>query len=270
MPSEAAPAPAAAYYNSPDITDFYRLCWGGADIHIGLYRDGATSVAEASAAMTDHLLDAADLPRGAEVLDISCGYGGTLRTLARRGFQPSGMDIAEVCVAEARAANAAEGFTDIPVNLGDFHAIDSPENRWDAVICQESIIHSPTRERVFAEVYRVLKPDGVFAFSDILTAAGADIALVDAAFERLGANSGATVADYQTMAEAAGFELSHVEERADDIRVHYDRLVEALANRPKGLSPEARDRIGASLGHWRRALAGGHITWACFVARKPG
>ncbi len=270
MPIDAIPDPAAAYYNSPDITDFYRLCWGGSDIHIGLYRDGAPTVAEASAAMTEHLLDIAKLAEGSAVLDISCGYGGTLRALARRGCRPTGLDIAEVCVAEARAVSAAAGLVDIPVSQGDFHAIDSPENHWDAVICQESIIHSPTRPQVFAEVFRVLKPGGIFAFSDILTAEGADLVLVDAAFHRLGAQSGATMADYRRMAEAAGFEIRHVEERADDIRAHYDKLTDALAERPEGLSPEALDLIGTSIEHWRRALAGGHITWACFVARKPG
>jgi len=27
--------------------------------------------------------------------------------------------------------------------------------------------------------------------------------------------------------------------------------------------------IAQSIGRWQAALAGGHITWACFVARKP-
>ena len=42
---------AAAYYDSADTAAFYRLCWGGSDIHIGHYATGRESVADASAAM---------------------------------------------------------------------------------------------------------------------------------------------------------------------------------------------------------------------------
>ena len=31
---------AAAYYDDQAVSEFYRQCWGGADIHIGLYATG--------------------------------------------------------------------------------------------------------------------------------------------------------------------------------------------------------------------------------------
>lgn len=261
---------AAAYYDDADVADFYRLCWGGSDIHVGRYDSGAESVAEASAAMTRHLLDRAGIGPGDRVLDIACGYGGTLRQLAQRGCRPAGIDISTVCVREARKALREAGLGEvIVVEVGDFHAIDSAAGAWDAVICQESLIHSDDRPRVFAAVYRILRPGGVFAFSDILTAEGADIDQVEAAFERLGARAGATPGDYRAMAAAAGFGTVDAEERPGDIRTHYDRLAEGLARPVHGLDPDAAARIAASIARWRAALAGGHITWACFVARKP-
>lgn len=265
------PAEAGAYYDGDAITTFYRQCWGGEDIHIGLYESGAETVGEASAAMTARLIERAGIKAGDKVLDISCGYGGTLRTLARMGCEVEGRDIAEREVAQARAANEAAGLGDkIRVAVGDFHHIDSPENSWDALICQESVIHSPDRPQVFAEAFRVLRPGGVFAFSDILTAQGADTALVAAAFARLGAAVGATVQSYAEMAEAAGFEVTLVDERPDDIRTHYDKLAEALQSPVEGISPEAQTKIAQNIANWQKALAGGNITWAMFVARKPG
>lgn len=269
QPETNAPA-AAAYYDDADVATFYRLCWGGADIHIGRYDSGAESVAQASAAMTRHLLDRAGLGPGDRVLDIACGYGGTLRELADRGCRPAGIDISEVCVARAREAISAAGLAGrVGVETGDFHAIDSPDGAWDAAICQESLIHSDDRPRVFAETFRILRPGGVFAFSDILTAEGADLAQVAAAFERLGAEAGATPRDYRQMARDAGFGIVFDEERPDDIRTHYEKLARLLDGPVEGLAPAAAASIAASIARWRSALAGGHITWACFVARKP-
>jgi len=268
--SEPSASRAEAYYDTDDVSAFYRLCWGGADIHIGRYETGSESVAEASQAMTRYLLSLADLKTGDRVLDIACGYGGTLRELAKRGYAPTGIDISQVCVEEARRAISTAGLgASISVKAGDFHNIDSPDDYWDACICQESIIHSPDRPRVFAEAWRVLRPGGVFAFSDILTAEQADLALVNAAFERLGVRGGATPSEYSRMAEEAGFLIEYAEERPEDIGTHYAKLAEQLETPPEALGKDSVERLKTSIQNWQKALGGGHITWACFIARKP-
>ena len=262
---------AAAYYDNAAVSRFYEACWGGADIHIGRYVTGRETVAEASTAMTQYLIDQAGINADQRVLDIACGFGGTLRTLARIGCTAKGIDISQNCVDHARADGDEAGLGDrIDVAIGDFHSIDSQPDSWDAVICQEAIIHSPDRQKVFTEVFRVLRPGGTFAFSDILTGEGADTAMVEAAFARLGASVGATVGDYENMAREAGFEMLFVEERPGDIATHYDKLAEQLTRPIAGLDADAKASISQSISRWQAALAGGHITWACFVARKPG
>jgi len=261
---------AAEYYDDTNVSAFYEQCWGGEDIHIGLYATGKETVADASAAMTRYLLERAGIVPGLQVLDIACGFGGTLRTLARRGCQVKGIDISEKCVDHAREGNAKAGLADgIEVAVGDFHSIDSAPDTWDAVICQEAIIHSPDRPRVFAEVHRILRTGGVFAFSDILTGPEADNSKVEAAFARLGASADATIGTYKAMAEEAGLEVLCVEERLGDIRVHYDKLADHLAKPISGLDAEAVASIARSISYWQAALSNGDITWACFVARKP-
>ena len=264
------PQEAAAYYDGDAISRFYQECWGGEDIHIGRYPTGSESVAEASADMTRYLLECAGVGEGQRVLDIACGYGGTLRTLAQMGCQVKGIDISQTCVDYTRQANAEAGLDDrIEVAVGDFHDIDSNDDSWDVVVCQEAIIHSDNRPRVFAEVTRVLRPGGIFALSDIVTGAGADIPMVEAAFARLGASAGATSTSYQEMAREAGLDIMHAEERPGDIRTHYDKLAAMLREPIDGLDADAIERIAQSVSRWQAALAGGHISWACFVARKP-
>jgi cyclopropane fatty-acyl-phospholipid synthase-like methyltransferase len=261
---------AGEYYDDANVSTFYEECWGGEDIHIGRYDTGTESVAEASAAMTRYLIESAGINSGFRAFDIACGFGGTLRMLARMGCQVRGADISKNCVDHARRANEEAGLGDrIEVVVGDFHNIDSEPDTWNAVICQEAIIHSPNRPKVFTEVFRILRPGTVFAFSDILTGEEADVSMVEAAFARLGASTGATVADYQEMARAAGFEILFAEERLDDIRTHYDKLADQLAAPIAGLDSGALASITKSISHWQAALAQGHISWACFIARKP-
>ncbi|MEQ1903040.1 MAG: class I SAM-dependent methyltransferase [Pirellulaceae bacterium] len=62
-------------------TLFYRLLWG-VHIHHGLW-NGDESARQAQRQLIDHLLRESDIPRGASVIDVGCGMGGSSIHLAR-------------------------------------------------------------------------------------------------------------------------------------------------------------------------------------------
>jgi SAM-dependent methyltransferase len=91
------------------------------------------------------------LPPG-RVLDLGCGVGHSYELLAPR--ETVGVDVD----AAALAGQARE------TRVGDMRALPFPDASFDSVLAVQSIEHVPDPERVFAEVVRVLGPDGTAVF----------------------------------------------------------------------------------------------------------
>jgi phosphoethanolamine N-methyltransferase len=110
---------------------------------------------------------------GARVLDIGCGSGAIAVILVRDhgAAHVTGIDVEDPVCAAARARADAAGLagqiTIGKVTPGPFPYADQS---FDLVFSKDSIIHIPDKEALAAEVFRVLKPGGIFAASDWLRA----------------------------------------------------------------------------------------------------
>lgn len=108
---------------------------------------------------------------GKSLLDIGCGAGGiTLHLLVRHGLaKVTGFDVELPVVEAARGrAKAAEikgraVFVQAPPGPLPF-----ADASFDVVFSKDALLHVPDKEALFAEIFRVLKPGGVFAASDWL------------------------------------------------------------------------------------------------------
>ncbi len=102
---------------------------------------------------------AREIPEGSAILDIGCGTGNALLTLAgRRPTRLAGIDISPRAIAVAGGKLAGLG---VDLRAQDAEAgLPWPDRTFDVVTMTATIHHFPDPERVVWEVSRVLKPGG--------------------------------------------------------------------------------------------------------------
>jgi SAM-dependent methyltransferase len=265
-----------SYYDSDDADTFYSLVWGGEDLHIGLY-DETSGIREASASTVDRM--AATLPKldaTTTVLDIGAGYGGSMRRIVRRfGNSAICLNISETQNDTNRLKNRRAGLADkMRVVHGVFEDIPEPDASCEVVWSQDALLHSDQRDRVLAEVWRVLKPGGHFVFTDPMQADDVSDGVLQPVYDRLQLNSLGSMRFYREAAGALGFEVVAQEELTSHLRRHYDRVREELLAgydglRASGASAAYLDKMVVGLENWVKAADAGHLAWGIQLFRKP-
>lgn len=270
MPASSDPAEraAAAYYDSDDAELYFATLWGGEDLHIGLY-DGAGSVREASDAIVDRM--AAMVPHlkaGGAVLDLGAGFGGAMRRIAARH------PVTAVCLNLVERQNAynrrriVEAGLDgrIAVVGGSFERVPVADAAFDVVWSQDALLHASDFAAVTTEAWRVLRPDGLFVFTDILAREGTPPDALAPIARRLGIGAFRTERGDRAAAEAAGFAPLPFVPLTPHFARHYAQIGLALVDArdellAKGVSNGYLDRTMAGVRDWIAAAEAGRIVW---------
>jgi len=108
----------------------------------------------------ERLLDAADVRRGARVLDVACGPGYVAAAAARRGASVVGVDVAEAMLALARRAHP-----ELELLAADAEDLPFADATFDAVVANFLLLHLGRPERAVTGFARVLRPGGRVALT---------------------------------------------------------------------------------------------------------
>lgn len=152
----------------------------------------------------------AALAPGETVLDLGAG-GGIDCFLAARKVGPAGqvigVDMTPAMLERARANQAQLGLENVSFRLGEIEHLPVADASVDVILSNCVVNLSPDKPQVFREAFRVLRPGGRLAVSDIVTDGPLPGAVKNSLSAWAGCVAGALdVAEYVAAIEAAGFE----------------------------------------------------------------
>lgn len=157
----------------------------------------------------------AQLSPGEIVLDLGSGGGIDVLLSARRvapGGKAYGLDMTDDMLALARENQRKAGVDNVEFLKGEIENIPLPQESVDVVISNCVINLSADKDRVLRETFRVLKPGGRFAVSDVVVRGPVPPAIRKSIELWVGCVAGAMdESDYRAKLAAAGFNDIEIE-----------------------------------------------------------
>jgi len=252
---------------------YYRALWGQ-HLHHGYWETGAETKEEAQSALTAYLAEAAQVPNGAAILDVGCGFGGSSIYLANT-YQAmvTGLTISPVQAAMAQqAANDANATAQFLVMDADNITL---REKFDVVWSIEAISHFTNKIGFFTRATEMLKPGGTLALIDWFKQTELPAArhrAYIAPIERGMLVELETITNYAEMVRVAGLAVTHTDDLSERCSKTWEISADLIKNRAlwKLASDKGVEfiRFLRSFRSMRKGFASGCFIYGMLVARK--
>jgi arsenite methyltransferase len=166
----------------------------------------------------------AHLKPGEVVVDLGSG-GGLDVFLAAQKVGPAGraigIDMTPAMIERARANATAGSYTNVEFHLANIDRLPLADASADCVISNCVLNLAPDKPAVFREIFRVLKPGGRLAVSDIALKSELPEAIAKSLAAYVGCIGGAIrIDDYRTELGKAGFEFVEIVDSGTDLNAY--------------------------------------------------
>lgn len=215
-------------------------------------------------------LSFSEVKEGDAVLDLGSGAGIDI-LIAAKMVGPTGkaigIDMTDEMLERANENIRASGMKNVEVRKGLIEEMPVEDASVDWVISNCVINLSPEKDKVFNEIYRVLKPGGRFLISDIVVKELPDWVRKSEALYSSCVAGAISEEEYLAGLKGAGF--NEVEVKA---RLVYDesQLAAFIASEESGVTCCGVESIGPGVAKMIGAQMKGKVWSAKFFARKPG
>lgn len=235
------------------VTDFYEWGWGQS-FHFATRYSGET-FKESIARHEYWLASQLQMKSTDKVLDLGCGVGGPLRSIAKfTGAHITGITINNYQIKRANRLTPDYLKPRVKYVQGDFSKLPFEPESFDKVFAIEALCHMFEREKPFGEAMKVLKPGGLVGSYDWLMTDKFDPKNREHLRIKRGIEHGNSLPDIQTIPEC----LERIKKAGFEVLYHGD------------LAVEAKKQFGAGNVTWYHALTAGTDFFTGFLRSTQG
>lgn len=211
-------------------------------------------------------------------VDLGSGTGGgAIRLLSQyKNLHASCINLCKEQNTKAEQDAQKLGLADrMHVTTGTYDETPFEKDKFDFAFSQDAFVHSFSKVKTYTEALRVVKPNGVFLFCDLMCGTGEDVSEEELqSFAQTNmVNDWLTPAENVKACKAAGFTNVNFVDLTADIRISFQlmgkKVDELIARGGDGIDPVLLATYKANLAKRVALCDRGVFSWGVIHARKP-